>query len=119
MNALSEQQGYVFRDRHPERDEIYALLDELSAEARLWNPWNNRQMVIFALVGIDPEGGLEPLSSSVAWSSPVHERESWVVLRTSATAESDWITVYLRGYSQYSRLMNTRFRHVRLADVIR
>ena len=34
MNPLSEQQGYVLRDRHPERHEIYEKLDFLSAAAR-------------------------------------------------------------------------------------
>lgn len=92
---------------------------ELRAEVRLWNPWNNREMVIFAVIGIDPNGGTDPLSPSVVWSSPTHEREKWVPLRTSAKAESDWMTVYLRGYSQYTRLMNTRFRLVGLEDVTR
>ncbi|HEV8036497.1 alpha/beta hydrolase [Yoonia sp.] len=34
MADLTEQTGYVFRDRHPERDEVYAFYDYESAAAR-------------------------------------------------------------------------------------
>lgn len=89
----------------------------IAAEARLWNPWNNQQMIICAQVGIDPTGGNDPLDRSVVWSSPTYEREKWSLLSAATTAQGDQITVYLRGYSQYSRLMNTRFRGVTLTDV--
>jgi len=91
---------------------------QLAAETRVWNPWSNQQMVICASVGIDPEGGNDPLARSVVWSSPTYQREKWTTLATEAVAEADHITVYLRGYSQYARLMNTRFRNVTLTDVV-
>jgi len=91
---------------------------QLAAETRVWNPWNNQQMIICGLVGIDPAGGNDPVARSVVWSSPTHQREKWTTLATEAVAEADHITVYLRGYSQYSRLMNTRFRNVTLTDVV-
>lgn len=34
MSSLSQQDGYVFRDRYPERDWVYALYDKQSAAAR-------------------------------------------------------------------------------------
>lgn len=51
------------------------------------------------------------------WSSPVFERSEWIPLSAAVVAESDHLTVFLRGYSDYSRLMNTRFRDVNLTDV--
>jgi hypothetical protein len=90
---------------------------QLAGETRVWNPWSNQQMIICALVGIDPAGGDDPLARSVVWSSPTYQREKWTLLATAAVAQADHITVYLRGYSQYSRLMNTRFRSVTLTDV--
>lgn len=89
----------------------------LTAECRLWNPWNSREMVICGLLGIDPAGGDDPLAASVIWSSPTHRREEWTALSVAAVAGADSITVYLRGHAQYSRLMNTRFRRAVLADV--
>lgn len=90
---------------------------QLAAEVRLWNPWNNQQMIICAQVGIDPTGGDDPLGRSVVWGSPTYQREKWTMLATAAAAEADSITVYLRGHSQYSHLMNTRFRSVTLAEI--
>ncbi|MGQ9651990.1 MAG: hypothetical protein ACUVXJ_17950 [Phycisphaerae bacterium] len=90
---------------------------QLAAEVRLWNPWNNQQMIICAQVGIDPAGGDDPLGRSVVWSSPTCQREKWTMLAAAAVAEADFITVYLRGHSQYSHLMNTRFRSVTLTEV--
>ncbi|GMU20061.1 MAG: hypothetical protein AMXMBFR13_01620 [Phycisphaerae bacterium] len=89
----------------------------LIAQARLWNPWNTRQMIICATAGIDPTGGDDPSSEAVVWGSPTFERQNWIPLSASAVAQSDCITVYLRGYSHYSRFMNTRFRGTRLIDV--
>jgi hypothetical protein len=90
---------------------------QLSAEVRLWNPWDSWDMLIYAMVGIDPTGGTDPLGKSVLWSSPSYNRKQWTTLSISAAAKSDYITVFLRGYSEYSRVMNTRFRNVKLEDV--
>lgn len=90
---------------------------EFSCEARLWNPWDSYDMLIYAMVGIDPTGGSDALGKSVIWSPPSYNRKQWASLSISATAKSDYITVFLRGYSEYSRVMNTRFRSVRLSDV--
>jgi hypothetical protein len=104
----------LFYQRVPcEKDHRYRL----SAETRLWNPWNNRHMTICSMVGIDPTGGTRPVAPSVIWCPPSFRRSEWVALSVSATAKSNQVTVFLRGYSQYSRLMNTRFRNVSLTDV--
>lgn len=91
---------------------------EVSVETKLWNPWDNREMIILSMVGIDTAGGTDPLADSIVWSSPTYVRhQRWNRLSVSATAEDDRITVFLRGYSNFSRLMYTRFRDVTLTDV--
>jgi hypothetical protein len=90
---------------------------QLAGEARVWNPWNTQQMIICAQVGIDPAGGSDPLARSVVWSSPTYQREKWTLLTIAAVAQADHVTVYLRGYSQYARQMNTRFRSVMLTEI--
>ena len=90
---------------------------QLETESRFWNPWDNREMIICAMVGIDPAGGDDPLAESVIWSSPTYRQKEWTRLSAATVAEHDQITVYLRGYSRYSRLMNTRFRSAKLTDI--
>jgi hypothetical protein len=89
----------------------------LSCEIRLWNPWNNREMIICGVAGVDPTGGADPLAEQVVWSSPMCRRSAWAPASTAAVAQSDHLTVYLRGAAQFSRLMNVRFRNVELEDV--
>ena len=46
-------------------------------------------------VGIDPAGGLDPLSSTVQWSADAAPYDQWAALRVSATAQAETVTVYL------------------------
>lgn len=97
-----------------ERGRTYAV----RVETKLWNPWDNREMIILSMVGIDPDGGNDPLDDSVVWSPPSYIRhQKWNPLSVSAMAKSDRITVFLRGYSNFASSMYTRFRDVTLTDV--
>jgi len=87
------------------------------ADVYQWNPWNNRSMVIGAAVGLDPAGGDNPLAQSVVWSPPTFRRETWIRLSATAVAKDDYMTVFLRGFAAFSRLMNVRFRNIELIDV--
>ena len=46
-------------------------------------------------VGIDPTGGLDPLSSAVQWSPEEAPYDQWAELRVTAIAQSSTVTVYL------------------------
>jgi hypothetical protein len=46
-------------------------------------------------VGIDPTGGLDPLSPAVQWSEEEAPYDRWQALRVTATAQTDTVTVYL------------------------
>ncbi|MCL4238659.1 MAG: hypothetical protein KJ047_10465 [Anaerolineae bacterium] len=46
-------------------------------------------------VGLDPTGGLDPLSSAVQWSADAAPYDQWAALRVTATAQAETVTVYL------------------------
>jgi len=48
-------------------------------------------------VGIDPTGGTDWAAPSVRWSDPRIEYNNWIQLSISARAESDAVTVFVRG----------------------
>ncbi len=45
--------------------------------------------------GIDPTGGLDPLSSAVQWSENAAPYDQWATLRVTATAQAETVTIYL------------------------
>ncbi len=50
---------------------------------------------VIVRVGIDPTGGLDPLPEAVQWSAEEAPYDRWQILRVTATAQSDTVTVYL------------------------
>jgi hypothetical protein len=53
-------------------------------------------------VGIDPTGGTNWAASTVRWSEPRQEYNTWMQLSVSAQAEADAVTVFLRGQAEYA-----------------
>ncbi|GAB4420839.1 MAG: hypothetical protein Kow00106_17540 [Anaerolineae bacterium] len=58
-------------------------------------------------VGIDPTGGLDPLSQAVQWSDGESPYDRWASLRVTATAQSDTVTVYLYMTQQTGLALNS------------
>jgi len=56
---------------------------------------SNTSAGVAVRVGIDPTGGLDPLSEAVQWSAEEAPYDRWQALRVTATAQSDTVTVYL------------------------
>ena len=54
-----------------------------------------------AYIGIDPTGGTVWNASTVIWSEPRMEYNTWVHLYVSAVAQGDVITVFTRGEPEY------------------
>lgn len=57
-------------------------------------------------VGIDPTGGLDPLSSAVQWSADAAPYDQWAALRVTATAQAETVTVYLFMTQQTALALN-------------
>lgn len=55
-------------------------------------------------VGIDPTGGTDPESATIAWSIPVEEYDSWVLHTVSIPAQSDSVTVWVHSSAEEARL---------------
>lgn len=51
-------------------------------------------------VGIDPNGGTNPASSSIAWSTPVEYYDQYRLLSVTATSASTAVTVFVRSQPQ-------------------
>jgi LysM repeat protein len=51
-------------------------------------------------VGIDPNGGTDPSSSAIMWSSPVEYYDQYRMLSVTATASSTAVTVFVRSQPQ-------------------
>ncbi len=45
-------------------------------------------------VGIDPTGGANPFSASIAWSSPFNAYDTWTLFTVEVVAQSSTLTVY-------------------------
>lgn len=58
-------------------------------------------------VGIDPTGGLDPLSSAVQWSSEKAPYDQWAELHVTAIAQSSTVTVYLFATQQTGLALNS------------
>ncbi|MCL6628073.1 MAG: hypothetical protein K6U00_00555 [Armatimonadetes bacterium] len=82
-------------------------------------PWKNENYNVSTLVGIDPLGGEDPLASSVTWSQPDYSFEQWHTQSTCVTSESEYLTVFLRGYAHYNaaREIAVRFDNVTIEDI--
>lgn len=90
----------------------------LSANTYRREPWANGNANQLTLVGIDPAGATDPLAPGVVWSPQEYVTGEWRQQRIVATADSDVITVYLRGWAQYGGgNMTPFFANVELQDV--
>ena len=58
-------------------------------------------------VGIDPTGGLDPLSPAVQWSADASPYDRWEALRVTATAQAETVTVYLFATQQTALALNS------------
>jgi LysM repeat protein len=52
-------------------------------------------------LGIDPTGGIDPLSESVVWSEPAYADNVWVQLLVNVRSIGSWVTVFARGTPTY------------------
>lgn len=65
-------------------------------------------------VGIDPVGATPPgvgadTPATVIWSAPVMKYDEWILLRVSAVAQADAVTVYVKGQPEWSVKHNDSF----------
>lgn len=90
---------------------------QFSADTWRRDPWNNDNANALTLIGMDPTGGDDPLSKSVLWTQPIYKSNEWVPQSVTAVAQSDYITVYLRGYAQYGGFTDARFDNAKIIDV--
>jgi hypothetical protein len=60
-------------------------------------------------IGIDPKGGTDPLSSSIAWSAANTTMDAFVELQVAATAKSSTITVVLRSVPDWGLARSDTF----------
>ncbi len=58
-------------------------------------------------VGIDPTGGLDPLSPAVQWSADASPYDRWATLRVTATAQAETVTAYLFTTQQTALALNS------------
>lgn len=58
-------------------------------------------------VGIDPTGGLDPLSSAVQWSADAAPYDQWAALHVTATAQAETVTIYLFMTQQTAVALNS------------
>jgi hypothetical protein len=74
---------------------------------------------VSTLVGVDPLGGEDPLTSSVIWSQPDYSFEQWHTQSICVTSESEYLTIFLRGYAHYNAARETavRFDNVTIEDI--
>jgi hypothetical protein len=64
--------------------------------------WNNGGDNEATWVGLDPYGGTNASSSNVVWSTKAISYETWTQQTVSATAQSDVITVFVRGRANWA-----------------
>lgn len=65
-------------------------------------------------VGIDPQGGTDPESTSIIWSIPQEEYDTWVPLSVNTAPEADTISVWVRSSIANARLET----HVYVDDAV-
>jgi hypothetical protein len=75
----------------------------LSASVYVWSSDNNdygqssEPGKYEVMIGVDPTGGTDALSSTVVWSPKQEIYDRWIDLRVDAVAGGDSVTVFLRG----------------------
>lgn len=91
----------------------------VSADSWRTCPWKNENYNVSTLIGVDPSGGEDPLSGSVVWSQPNYSFEKWSTQSVCVTSESEYLTIFLRGYAHYNagREIAVRFDNVRIEDI--
>ena len=73
------------------------------------NPDFSKGGKYYLSVGIDPTGGTDFGSSNIVWSPPNTTLDQWVQLSVQARAESNTITVYLRGEAEWRMKHNDAY----------
>ncbi|MBC7811792.1 MAG: LysM peptidoglycan-binding domain-containing protein, partial [Burkholderiales bacterium] len=60
-------------------------------------------------IGIDPDGGTDPNSSSIVWSSPMSPHDTWGQVTVDASASGSAVTVFLYGGQTAPRAFNNMY----------
>ena len=68
------------------------------------NPGNYR-----VSIGIDPTGGTNALSSSVVWTEPRMEYNTWMHLEVQSVAQAGTVTVFTRGNPEFRNRFNDSY----------
>jgi len=60
-------------------------------------------------IGIDPTGGTNGLASSVVWSEPRMEYNTWMQLEVQSVAKAGTVTVFTRGNPEFRNQFNDSY----------
>lgn len=97
---------------------------ELSVEAQAWSSESETPgskidpSDVNVQIGIDPSGGLNPISPLVIWSSAAQPLSKWQTYRLTAIAETNILTVYLKSAPSLPKRQQTIFwRNARLSPL--
>jgi len=64
---------------------------------------------MFAKIGIDPYGGIDPESRDIVWSKPVQDAWEYRLLEVEAIAQSSRVTVWVWSLAEWRMLHNDMY----------
>jgi len=68
---------------------------ELDPSTLKYDVWNDRNRLIHVRIGIDPTGGTNPNSPNIIWTPRMYSHAKYTNLAVSATATSNYVTVFV------------------------
>lgn len=77
-----------------------------SYRLRAWtwrsDEWNNGAINEQMWIGLDPQGGTSPTSSSIRWSQGAYSFQTWTLQEAQAVAAGTSLTIFVRGKAHWA-----------------
>ena len=85
------------------------LLPQVDKYSPRDSPYHSTDGRYYTQVGIDPAGGADPGSGEIVWSDTRDTMDTWLEHRVEAMTENGFVTVWLRGRTQWGLSHNDAY----------